>query len=259
MSYGRQRNIFDPKSEIPFKLSRSRLENFTKCPRCFYIDRRLGIGQPSGPPFTLNNAVDELLKKEFDILRENGEAHALCVEYGVDAVPFKDDRMDEWRDSLRRGIQYLHEPTNLLICGGVDDVWVKPDGELIIVDYKATSKNGEIEWDDNAQHHKQYKRQMEIYQWLFRKNGFKVSDTGYFVYVNGQTERDGFHGKLEFTAKLLPHTGDDSWVEQTVIDAHKCLMSETMPEFSPMCEFCQYRQATAALESVVSLKTVVEV
>ena len=259
MTYIRIRKLFDPLSTEPYKLSRSRLDGFIKCPRCFYLDRRLGIDHPSTPAFSLNIAVDTLLKNEFDILRENGQAHALMTEYGIDAVPFKDDRMDEWRDSLHRGIQYLHEPINLLICGGVDDVWVKPDGELIIVDYKATAKNGEIEWDDNAKHHQAYKRQMEIYQWLFRKNGFKVSNTGYFVYVNGQTERDGFHGKLEFTAKLLPHTGDDSWVESTVINAHKCLMNDGVPAFSETCEFCQYNIATQAVDLAPATQQSVEI
>lgn len=248
MSYQRTRSLFNPDSIESFKLSRSRLDNFIKCPRCFYLDRRLGIDVPSGPAFSLNNAVDALLKKEFDLLRKNGQKHAICDEYGIDAIPFKHEKMDEWRDSLRRGIQYLHEPTNLLLCGGVDDVWVKPDGELIIVDYKATSKNGEVKWDDTAKHHQQYKRQMEIYQWLFRRNGFRVSNTGYFVYVNGQTDRDGFHGKLEFTAKLLPHTGDDSWVEEALYKAHACLMSEELPPYSDGCDYCQYRQVAAGVE-----------
>lgn len=249
MAYARIRQLFDPASTEQYQLSRSRLDGFIKCPRCFYLDRRLGIDQPKGPAFSLNIAVDELLKKEFDLLREKGEAHALMTEYGIKAVPFKDARMDEWRDSLHRGIQYLHEATNLLIRGGVDDVWVKPDGELIIVDYKATAKNGEIEWDDNAKHHQAYKRQMEVYQWLFRRNDFKVSNTGYFVYVNGQTERDGFHGKLEFSAKLLPHTGDDSWVEDTIVKAHKCLMAKQLPNYTDSCEYCQYRQAAQEAES----------
>ena len=250
MGYHRIKGLFDPTSAESFKLSRSRLDGFIKCPRCFYLDRRLGIDKPSGPAFSLNIAVDALLKKEFDILRENGQAHAIMTLYGLDCVPLKDDRMDEWRDSLRRGIQYLHPATNLLVCGGVDDVWVRPDGELIIVDYKATAKNGEIEWDDNARHHQAYKRQMEIYQWLFRQNGFKVSNTGYFVYVNGQTEPDGFHGKLEFTAKLLPHVGDDSWVEETIVKAHECLMGD-MPAYTDDCEYCQYRLAAQGAEASI--------
>ena len=74
--------------------------------------------------------------------------------------------MDEWRDSLRAGVRYLHEPTNFLVSGGVDDIWINPAGELHVVDYKATSKKGEVNidapWQDG------YKRQIEIYQWLLR-------------------------------------------------------------------------------------------
>ena len=62
-------------------------------------------------------------------------------------MPYQHPKMDAWRDSLRAGITYLHVPTNLLITGGVDDVWVNPQGELIVVDYKATSKDGEVSID----------------------------------------------------------------------------------------------------------------
>ncbi|MDO8743015.1 MAG: hypothetical protein Q7J30_00410, partial [Candidatus Azambacteria bacterium] len=73
----RSRNIFDPAAKAPFKLSRSKIDNFLACPRCFYLDRRLGVGQPPGFPFNLNKAVDTLLKKEFDIHRAAGNPHPL--------------------------------------------------------------------------------------------------------------------------------------------------------------------------------------
>ena len=63
----RSRNLFNPESPEPFKLSRSRIDTFLNCQRCFYIDRRLGVDRPPGFPFALNSAVDTLLKKEFDI------------------------------------------------------------------------------------------------------------------------------------------------------------------------------------------------
>ena len=58
--------LYQLKSSAPFKLSRTKIELFTGCPRCFFLDRRLGISRPGFPAFTLNNAVDYLLKKEFD-------------------------------------------------------------------------------------------------------------------------------------------------------------------------------------------------
>lgn len=225
----------------PYKLSRSKIDLFLNCPRCFYFDRRLGVGRPPGFPFSLNSAVDKLLKKEFDMHRANGTKHPLAEAYGLDAIPFDHKDMDVWRDSLRRGITYLHAPTNLLISGGVDDVWVTSKGELIIVDYKATSKDTEVSLDADWQIG--YKRQMEIYQWLFRKNGFKVSKTGYFVYCNGLTDKKAFDGKLEFDIKLIPYEGDDSWIEGTIYDIYDCLNSDIIPEASTDCDYCNYLNA----------------
>ncbi len=219
-------------------MSRSKIDLFIQCKRCFYLDARFGIPRVKGPSFTLNNAVDTLMKKEFDIHRAGKTTHPLMKAYGIDAVPLDHDRMEEWRDALKRGISTLHKKTNLFLRGGVDDVWVKPNGELIIVDYKATSSEKGISLDDEWK--VQYKRQMEIYQWLFRQNGFKVSSTGYFVYVNGKTDKKAFDGKLEFDVAVIPYEGDDSWIEQTLLDIKDCLLNDSIPEGSPDCEFCSY-------------------
>jgi hypothetical protein len=179
----KSRGLFDPKSEKPFKISRSGIELFLECPRCFFLNHRLGIRRPSGPPFAINSLVDRLLKKEFDFHRVAGSAHPLMHQYGIDAVPFQHPKIDEWRANFK-GVQYLHLPTNLLSTGALDDLWCNPANELLVVDYKATAKAGEVTIDADWQ--QSYKRQMEVYQWLVRKQDLKVSDTGYFVYCNGQ-------------------------------------------------------------------------
>jgi len=69
----RRRRLFDPDDPAPFPLSRSKVDLFISCPRCFYLDRRLGIARPPGFPFNLNSAVDTLLKNEFDEYRRSGE------------------------------------------------------------------------------------------------------------------------------------------------------------------------------------------
>jgi RecB family exonuclease len=165
--------------------------------------------------------------------------------YGVDAIPFSHEKMDEWRDALRRGISYLDESTNLLITGGIDDLWVNPMGELIVVDYKATSKSGEVGIDADWQI--SYKRQMEVYQWLFRKNGFNVSKTGYFVYCNGDADKEAVDAKLEFDIKLIPYDGDDSWVDKTIDDIYNCLESEVIPSADPECDYCLYNKAVGSI------------
>ncbi len=240
MTFKRYNRTYQKDSSEPFKLSRSKIDFFIECPRCFYLDRRLGIGRPSQAPFTLNVAVDALLKKEFDIHRAEGSPHPLFKKYELKLVPFKHKDINTWRENFV-GIQFLHMVTNLLITGAVDDVWINQSGELHIVDYKATSKEGEIELEDTKWHNG-YRRQMEIYQWLFRQNGFKVSDTGYFVYVNGKKDRKSFDGKLEFDVKIIPYTGNDKWIENKLFEIKACLDLDEPPESSGECEFCDYRK-----------------
>lgn len=240
----RTKNLFDPHSAEPFKLSRSKIDLFLNCPRCFYMDRRLGVGQPPGFPFNLNSAVDTLLKREFDIHRAAKTPHPLMAAYGLNAVPFQHEELDEWRENFH-GVQYLHSATNLLLTGAVDDLWINPAGEIIVVDYKSTSKKEEVSLDADWQIG--YKRQMEFYQWLLRQNGYKVSDTGFFVYCNGDADKAAFDAKLEFDIKLIPYTGNDSWVERAVKDAHACLVLESIPDSGKDCDFCNYYSARSKL------------
>jgi len=216
------------------------------CPRCFYLDRRLGIEEPSGPQFNLNIAVDALLKKEFDIYRAKREPHPLMVKYNINAVPMQHPELDTWRNAFK-GIQYLHQPTNFLLFGGIDDVWQSLSGEIFIVDYKATSKEGDVTLDDEWKD--AYKRQMEIYQWLFRKNNFNVSRTGYFVYCNGLKSENGFFDHLKFKTVILPYAGNDSWVEPALFKACECLKSDQLPDCTPQCGLCLYRKVSKEAES----------
>jgi len=211
-----------------------------RCQRCFYIDRRLGVDQPPGYPFSLNAAVDTLLKKEFDLYRAKNTSHPFMEAYGIDAVPFKHAKMNEWRDPFT-GIQYLDLETNILVTGGIDDIWQNKQGELHVVDYKATAKNGEVGIDADWQ--QGYKRQVEMYQWLLRKNGFQISPVAYFVYVNGRTDLEAFDAKLEFNVKIIPYEGDDSWIGDMLKQAKLVLMQDELPRAGAECEFCTYREA----------------
>ena len=249
MAYQRYDSKYQTGQKTPFKLSRSKIDLFVECPRCFWLDRVLGIKRPSSPPFQINKAIDELLKKEFDELRKKQTAHHWMIEHKIDAIPFEHKDLNKWRENFV-GIQYLHTPTNFLIFGAVDDLWVTPDGELIVVDYKATSKKSEVSLDADWQ--RIYKRQMEIYQWLFRQNGFKVSQTGYFLYTNGISDADGFFDKVEFKTKLIPYKGDDKWIEPTLIDIKKCLEGPIPDKIGTAvmggeCEFCTYAKARTQL------------
>lgn len=241
-NYSKRRSQpYKPGQQDPYKLSRSKIELFTQCPRCFWLDVRHKITRPSSPPFQINKAIDELYKKEFDVFRAKGEPHPVMVSNNVDAVPYQHKDLDTWRHNFT-GVATLHEETNLHIFGAVDDVWVDSEGRLIVVDYKATSKLKEVSLDADWQ--VTYKRQMEIYQWLLRQNGFDVSPRGYFVYTNARQDLDGFNDTLQFKTKLIPYDGDDSWVGPKIIDMKKC-MDGDIPEvgiaiMGGVCEHCTY-------------------
>ena len=242
----RSRNLYNPEGEKPFKLSRSKVDNFVSCKRCFYIDRRLGVGQPPGFPFNINSAVDELLKNEFDQYRELGKPHPYMESVNRNLIPFKHEKLDEWRENFK-GVQFHDKETNFILTGAVDDLWFDLDTEeVIVVDYKATSKNSEVSID--AEWQQGYRRQMDFYQWLLRKNDLNVSDVGYFVYCNGDRKKATFDNKVHFKVSVLEYIGNSSWIENTIVEIKELLDQNSTPEFDEYCTYCSYIQD---IESVV--------
>lgn len=252
MSYWKERNKpYHPGQSEPFKVSRTKIELFTQCPRCFWLDARLKIKRPSSPPFNINKAIDELFKKEFDVYREQGKPHPLMKDNQIKAVPFKHKELDKWRENFV-GVVHVHKPTNLHVFGAVDDLWISDVDEIIVVDYKATAKDKPVKalgpvggWQD------MYRRQMEVYQWLLRQNGLKVSDTGYFVYATGTQDRDGFNNVVEFETNVFSHTGSSDWVDDTLLQMKKCLDGD-MPKVGVAamggpCEHCEYAKSRTKL------------
>jgi len=233
----KQKNLFECDAPEPFKISRSQIEAFVECPRCFYLNHRKGLRRPSSPPFLINSMVDRLLKKEFDAHRTAQTSHPIMIAHGLDAVPFQHPQIDEWRENFV-GMQFHDEHTNLNIAGAVDDIWqLHGSGRLIVVDYKATAKDGQVTLDEAWQDG--YKRQMGVYIWLLRKQGFEVEDRGFFLYCNGQ-DADSFEQRLNFSVSLLPYTGDCDWIEPTLLDLKACLMADNVPPAPHDCEFCGY-------------------
>ena len=222
------------------KLSRSAVELSLKCKRCFVLQYKHRVSLRM-LPFTLNSAVDNLCKNEFDHYREKKEKHPLFEKYDIDAIPFAHPEMDAWRD-FRQGISYTDHEKGYKFYGAVDDVWVKPDGELIISDVKSTSKKV-FDWNktwEQYEYPKGYRRQLEMYQWLFKKNGFRVSNTGYLVYYNGLKDEPMFDQVLKFELHLVELECDSTWVENAILAAQDLLLKDEMPMGSYRCDTCQY-------------------
>jgi hypothetical protein len=150
--------------------------------------------------------------------------------------------MNTWRENFE-GVEFKHPETGFTVSGAVDDIWVNPAGELIVVDYKATSKAGSMTTLEDSSWNEQYKRQMGVYQWLLRKNGFEVSPTGYFVYANASSDKAAFDGQLEFEVTVIPSTGETDWIDEVLPKIKTTLDSENLPPVGSGCEYCVYREA----------------
>ena len=234
----------------PPELSRTALEDFLRCPRCFYLHRKVGLKKIPSIPLTLAVATDALLKNEFDAIRGTDASHPVWDAAGLEVRAFAHPELEEWRSNFK-GRRAVHAPTGATIYGAVDDIWQhRTSGELHIVDYKSTSKQGTP--DLQGEFGKGYKRQIEIYQWLFRTAGFTVSPVGYFLYVNG-SKQGGFYeqgeGRMHFTTTLIAHHGDTGWVEGCISAAVACYNGSEVPASSADCETCRYVAERAEIKN----------
>ena len=242
----RKNNTYKYESGKTFKLSRSGIDSFIKCQRCFYLNRVGNIKDIGMPGFSLNSAHDELMKKELDTYREKAEAHPYMESLNKNLIPFQHEKMEEWRNNFK-GIAYHHKKTDLIITGAIDDVWIDTDtNELVIVEYKSTSTQSEIDLNDGTPWKEQYKRQIDIYQWLFRMNGFEVSDDSVFLYSNGIKTAEKFNDVMNFKTYVLEYKGSTDWVEPKIIEIKKVLDQTSIPSLNEECETCSYVESVQA-------------
>ena len=245
----RHRGKFDANHDAPYELSRSRIENFVQCPACFHLQQVQGIKFPSIPGFNINEATDILLKRDFDKCREEGITHPFLEQSGFGhLIPYQHEDFELWTQSMHFGAEgrmnTVHEETNLKVGGGLDDVWINTEtNQLHIIDYKSTSQKSEgktISLDDKWK--ETYKRQMDLYVWVMRRKGFDVSDTGYFLYCDGDRFTDEpflleSNAVMQFKMSLLPYIVNTDWIEPTLYKIKENLISSHCPDHGDGCEF----------------------
>lgn len=250
----RSTSIYTPGQSEDFRISRGRFDNFLTCPKCFYLDRVVGLSEPGTPGWSLNSATDELLKKEFDDCREKQIPHRLFKENDLDhLVPFKHEKMDEWRDSLTRGLTHRFEDSNIILSGGVDDIWFNTlTSELIVVDYKSQASSSPVTTDDylTSPYHQGYKTQMDFYNYLLTCMGFKVAPISYFLVVNVDKSINGFFGNMKFTETLVPYSSSITWIPEKIRNMIALMNQENVPNGHESCENCAYARERANYEEI---------
>ncbi len=236
---------FDANTDKAFTVSRTRIQNFLNCPRCFYVQNRHGVKALESYPFRLNSATDTLLKKTFDTAREKQIPHRYFKEKNIDLVPFKHEKMDEWRENFQ-GVKHHYEKANLLVQGAVDEILINlKNKELSPIEFKSTqTKDNDSVKYLGKPHHKQWKNQLEIYGYLLEKNGFKISEDSYIVFCNAEINHEEWNEKLNFKVQVINYKMDYSWVEPTLDKIKELLLQNTTPDFSDSedCDMCRFLQ-----------------
>ncbi len=180
---------------MTFKLSPSSINLMIDCPRCFWLTQHKVWKRPPSIFPSLPSGMDKILKEHFDRFMEKGELPPELCENGLDKdYRLFDDKelLKVWRSNFK-GISWTDSKGNIL-HGAVDNI-LKKGKKLVVLDYKT---RGYPCKDDTHEH---YKLQMEIYNFLLRKNGYETEDYTYliFYYPKEVTET----GEVIFDTKLI--------------------------------------------------------
>jgi len=249
----RSSSSYSPNQKEDFKISRGRFFNFLTCERCFYLDRVKGLDPPGTPGWTLNETTDLLLKKEFDYCRERQIPHRLFIENKLnDVVPFDHPEIDNWRDSLRKGLRLRHKDSNIILTGGVDDIWQHNiSKKLIVVDYKSQAKLGRVDKQDYLEdpYHEGYKIQMDFYVYLLSGMGFDVHQTSYFLVCNAKRDDQEFNKRMNFEEYLVPYNWNIDWIPEKIEEMVKLMNNNKIPASNISCKNCAYSEQYAKVIS----------
>lgn len=228
------------------QISWNNLRLFLQCPCCFYNHIKLRIKRPGiGPDsFALFKTIEAQYKAEFDHYRSIGKAHPLMIQQNINAIPYANDLLMAWRNPYQGydqgGIRFTDPNLGVELYGGVDDIWINSQQELMIVEYKTTSITGPIILDTRNRWHKEYMKQLSFYAWLFKQNNYNVHEVGYFLFCNGMGDIDNPDSVIKFEKSLIPYIIDDSWVPDCIERAVNCLQQTNPPMPLLTCEYCLF-------------------
>lgn len=215
---------------MAYKLSPSTLNLMEECPKCFWLSIVKGIKRPDTPFPSLPSGMDKILKEHFDRFMERGALPPeLRKQECVNGCSLFDDKekLKIWRSNFK-GISFTDEKSGTILHGAIDNILVKGK-KLIVLDYKT---RGFPLKEDSAEH---YQLQMNLYNFLLRKNGYSTEDYTYllFYYPNKVLET----GEVIFNTELVKMKINVEDGEKAFHKAIKILTSG-MPEPNKECKFC---------------------
>ncbi|MFH1376091.1 MAG: PD-(D/E)XK nuclease family protein, partial [Candidatus Woesearchaeota archaeon] len=196
------------------KLSPSTLNLFKECHKCFYLQIIKNIKRPDTPFPSLPNGMDKILKEHFDRFLDKNQLPPEIKEECKDCQLYNNkEKLSIWRSNFK-GIQYTDKESGIILRGAVDNI-LKKGNKLIVLDYK--TRGYPLKEDT----HTYYILQMDLYNFLLRKNNYETEDYTYllFYYPNKVLET----GEVIFDTKLIKIKTDPKRGEKVFKEAIKLL------------------------------------
>jgi hypothetical protein len=211
-----------------FKLSPSALNLMKECPRCFWLTQHKVWKRPSGIFPSLPSGMDRILKVHFDKFRDQGKLPPeLCGDNTCEGMKlFSDEELLKIWQNNRKGISWEDENGNIL-KGAVDNILVK-DGKLVVLDYKTRG------YDLKEDTHEHYQNQLDTYNFLLRKNGYKTEDFAFLLFYVPKEVTPTGEVIFDTTLKKMKISVDNA--EKIWKEAIK-MLNEECPKES--CEWCE--------------------
>lgn len=209
------------------KISRSQIERFIECPRCFWLEAKHKIKRPEGiKGGYIGSKYDSKLKSFFDNLRLNGGVLEELNNHNLTLFPDL-EKLKIWRN---KGIEFYHKEHGFIYYGRIDDLLITKEGFLAPFDYKVTISQ-------ELKIYEYEKRQLEIYSYLFNKIGMDVSDIGviYKIKVDIDENFEKIEERKFFIEKISYSIYDD-----ILENLKEIYFSEKEPEPNQKCEYCKW-------------------
>jgi len=211
---------------MKYKLSPSTLNLFKECPRCFWLKFNKNIKRPDSIFPSLPSGMDKILKTHFDSFMEKGQLPPELKELKVKLFENK-DLLEIWRSNFK-GIQW--EDNGNILRGAVDNILKKGD-KLIVLDYK--TRGFPLKEDT----HEHYQDQLDIYNFLLRKNNYKTEDYAYLLFYH--PDKVNKKGDVIFNTDLIKLNINVKNAENIWKKAIKVLNSN-IPKADKECQFCSW-------------------
>lgn len=231
---------------MSIRLSKSALEKFRSCARCFWLDKVQGLKQPEGIRSGLPMGMDRVLKGHYDAHREAGKlppelvGHVPGGLYDGKRISMKDLR--NWRKGLSVTVEDGGFQAELSTA--LDDLLFDPaTGRYAMIDYKTKAKA-----TDQAATQLYYGTQADCYDLALNANGYATWDVAYFAYyypvnvgADGSGIAEGGHQgvAMGWACQVVPIKPDHARAKALLIAAARCLEGK-IPEAGEDCDYCAF-------------------